>query len=188
MKRGNPQGKGLVPVLEAWQGVQPRAVTAKTPGRVLADYFTTLLVLSAEFSFKPVPGVDYFLYRRGSGWMLSLIAPEEWRSRSPGACLGQCRLQLDMTWSLELLADLGEDTELRSALAAFHEGFLSLLEAHQTLEAGLPHYVETLPYYRRLLAAGLANSLAGSLMLSQLGERGADYWLEAAGATPLLTD
>ena len=186
MKRGNPQGKGLVPVLEAWHGIQPHAVAAKSPGRVLVDYFTTLLVLSAEFNFKPARGVSYYLYLRGEGWQLSLVSPPEWRQRTPGPCLGRCKLLPDMTWSLEVLADLAEEPALRDALAAFHRGFLELLESHQFLEEGLPYYVRNLPYYRRLLAAGLASSLAGSLKLSRLGDRGVEFWLDAAGAKPLL--
>ena len=91
-----------------------------------------------------------------------------------------------MTWSLEVLADLAEEPALRDALAAFHRGFLELLESHQFLEEGLPYYVRNLPYYRRLLAAGLASSLAGSLKLSRLGDRGVEFWLDAAGAKPLL--
>lgn len=183
---GNPQGKGLVPTLEAWHATQPQGVEKKSAGRILTDYFITLLVLSAEFDFRPVPGCAYYLYLRDTRWRLSLISPDEWGDRIPGRCLGRCRLQTDMTWSLELLADLQRDDTMRAALIGFHGGFLQLLEGHDTLEAGLPHYVAGLPYYRRLLAAGLATSLSQSLSLSGLTDRSARHWLETATNAPLL--
>jgi hypothetical protein len=186
MKQGNPQGKGLVPVLDAWQGAQPRAVTAKNTETILRDYFTTLLVLSAEFAFKPVPGMPYYLYLGGGRWRLSLISPDEWGPGAPGSCLGCCFLMPDMAWRIELLTDPTSEPALRDALRAFHAGFIELLADSDTLEAGLPHYVKSLPYYRRLLAAGLANSLSHSLRLSGLDGTGTSHWLEAAGATALL--
>ena len=184
---GNPQGKGLVPVLEAWHGAQPQGVGEKSAGRILTDYFVTLLILSADFDFRPVPGCAYYLYLCDTRWRLSLISPEEWGDRMPGSGLGRCRLQTDMTWSLELLADLHRDETMRDALVGFHSGFLELLERHETLEDGLPHYVAGLPYYRRLLAAGLATSLSQSLRLSGLADRGARHWLETAASAPLLS-
>ena len=184
---GNPQGKGLVPTLEAWHATQPQGVEEKSAGRILTDYFITLLVLSAEFDFRPVPGSAYYLYLRDTRWRLSLISPEEWGKRMPGRCLGRCRLQTDMTWSLELIADLQHDAPMRDALVGFHGGFLELLERHETLEDGLPHYVAGLPYYRRLLAAGLATSLSRSLYISGLADRSARHWLETAANAPLLS-
>ena len=88
----NPQGKGLVPVLDAWQSLQPAAVAPKSAPRLLGDYMVSLLVLSAEFSFKPVPGKPYYLYWREGDWQLSLISPVEWGLRLPGECLGECQL------------------------------------------------------------------------------------------------
>ncbi len=176
----NPQGKGLTPVLDAWRGMQPARVRAKSPQQVLADYFTTLLVLSAEFRFKPAPGINYFLYLRDSGWILSLISPSEWAGRLPGPCLGRCELQTDMTWSLSPEPGIGENSELREALGAFRSGFVELLDNESTLEASLPHYVAHLPYYRRLLAAGLANSLSQSLSLAGMDGYSGRQWLEQA--------
>ncbi len=173
----NPQGKGLTPVLEEWRGAQPARITAKPPQQVLADYFTTLLVLSAEFSFKPAPGVDYFLYLRQGGWVLSLISPAEWRAGAPGPCLGRCELQLDMTWTLEPGENLAEVPELLDALAAFQEGFVDLLDGEAPLEESLPYYVAQLPYYRRLLAAGMAKSLASSMSLAGLTGHSGRHWL-----------
>lgn len=183
---GNPQGKGLVPALEQWRSTQPAQVRARTPQQVLGDYFITLLVLSAEFRFKPAPGVDYFLYYSESQWQLSLIGPEEWGQRTPGTCLGRCELLSDMTWTLELMANLEEEPELLATLEGFQEGFAALLDRDGSLEDSLPFYVRDLPYYRRLLAAGLANSLKQSLVLSGLSERDSRDWL-TGDALPRLT-
>jgi hypothetical protein len=177
-KNPNPQGKGLTPVLDQWRGSQPSLVRAKTPRQVLADYFTTLLVLSAEFSFKPAPGIDYFLYLREEIWQLSLISPAEWRDRAPGPCLGRCQLLPDMTWSLALDPGAADHPALVSALRTFQQGFLTLLDVDATLEETLPFYVADLPYYRRLLAAGMANSLSQSLSLAGLNGSSGRRWLE----------
>jgi hypothetical protein len=177
---GNPQGKGLTPVLEQWRAAQPSLVRSRTPREVLADYFTTLLVLSAEFSFRPAPGVSYFLYLREGRWELSLIAPAEWGERRPGPCLGRCELLPDMSWSLETAEGLEQQPELLAALEAFRTGFAAMLDRDGNLEDSLPFYVRELPYYRRLLAAGLANTLSRSLARSGLAGRSSRRWLAQA--------
>ena len=182
-KGGNPQGKGLTPVLSEWRAAQPALIRRRDPGQVIGDYFTTLLVLSAEFNFKPAPGVNYYLYLQNADWKLSLIAPKEWLGREPGPCLGRCELQPDMTWRLDARKDAGEHPALAQAVDAFYEGFLTLLDRDESLEENLPHYVSHLPYYRRLLAAGLASSLKASLELSGLTQRRGREWL--ASASPL---
>ena len=185
MKKGNPQGKGLTPVLDQWRSLQPAAVAAKPPRRILADYFTTLLVLSAEFRFKPAVGNNYHLYLRKGRWRLSLVAPAEWGARDAGEYLGRCELQADMTWRLDPVTDLDERKELTQALKAFHDGFVSLLDREEVLEDSLPFYVRDLPYYQRLLAAGLASSLKQSLRLSGLTGSSGRHWL-AGTPTPTL--
>ncbi len=185
-KRGNPQGKGLTPVLDQWRSMQPALVRHRSPKQVIADYFTTLLILSAEFNFKPALGAHYYLYLRQQQWTLSLIAPEEWLGHEPGPCLGRCELQPDMTWSLEPQPELDQHPTLVEALEAFHEGFLALLDQEGTLEDQLPHYVSHLPYYRRLMAAGLASSLKESLQVSGLSQKQGREWLETAGGPALL--
>ncbi len=186
MKTGaNPQGKGLVPVLDAWRASQPASVQAKSPRRILADYFTTMLVLSAEFAFKPRPGITYFLYRSSDGWTLSLVSPEEWGRRSPGTYLGCCELSTDMTWHLQVRDDLDAHPILVEALQDFHDGFIQLLDRAAPLEESLPYYAEQLPYYRRLLAAGLASSLSQSLALAGLTGTSGRQWLQNLPAPSL---
>ena len=101
-------------------------------------------------------------------------------------CLGKCCLQPDMTWRLELLVKPEDEPDIQAALRSFREGFLERVADSETLESGLPHYVKSLPYYRRLLAAGLASSLSQSMALGNIRGIATKDWLEVAGATPLL--
>lgn len=173
----NPQGKGLVGLLLDWQYSRPRGVVAKPPGRVLADYFTSLLVLSADFGFKPAYGQTYHLYREGSRWRLSLVAPHEWRSaEKKQAYVGACVLHDDSTWSIEPSGNLGKPGPLADALVDVYAGFLERLGRDGTLEDELPFYEGRLPYYQRLFAAALGRSLRGSLALGgQSGRPGAEW-------------
>ncbi len=180
----NPQGKGLVPTLDAWHESQPATAEAKSPRRILADYFTTMLVLSAEFAFKPRPHVNYFLYRAPDRWLMSLVAPAEWGEYSPGVYLGSCQLNKDMTWQLQVRDDLDRQPSLVEALRDFHDGFMQLLDRETPLEDSLPYYAAGLPYYRRLLAAGLASSLSKSLTLSRLNGRESRQWLQSLSSQP----
>lgn len=173
----NPQGKGLVPVLEHWQSIRPGAVAAKDAGTLLNDYVVSLLILSAQFRFKPVVGNNYYLYRSGGVWRLSLIAPWEWADPGPGVYVGACRLRPDMTWEMNPAADIDSHPELLADLAAFVRAFVAELDSRDTLEAGLPFYVAGLPFYQRLLATGLAVSVKRTAQISGLSGRGTNFWL-----------
>ena len=185
MASANPQGKGLVPLLEHWRASQPSVIRARTSREVLRDYLVTSLVISADFHFKPRPGVSYFLYLSNGHWQLSLVSPQEWRNRAPGPCLGRCVLQRDMTWQLMLAEDIGSDRELVEGLSAFQRAFLEWLDQDGTLEDHLPSYARSLPYYRRLLASGMASSLKHSMERSGLNLRQSREWL-SAGDVPAL--
>ncbi|MFK7732910.1 MAG: DUF2452 domain-containing protein [Pseudomonadales bacterium] len=187
MTTSNPQGKGLVPVLEAWHGAQAIQLAPKPARQVLSDYFTSLLVLSAEFQFKPCLGTEYHLYWCEPKWQLSLIGPQEWGRKIPGDYLGQCKLRDDMTWQIEPASDISEKPELRDALQRFHEGFSDMLDSDAALEEKLPFFVAKLPYYRLLFSAGLANSLSKSMTLSSLNNISGRQWLNGLpDAQPLL--
>lgn len=178
----NPQGKGLVPVLEAWASVQPSAVEPKAAPRLLSDYLVSLLVLSAEFAFKPVPGKPYYLYWRDGEWRLSLIGPKEWGRAQPGECLGECQLGFDMTWHLVRHEVKEPSAALAQAVEGFVAQFSETIASADVLEETLPFYVRQLPFYRRLLATGLAASLQHSMRGSgQLGHSG-KVWLHQASA------
>ena len=166
MTLANPQGKGSLPVLQHLQSVAPAVCTAKSPQQVLDDYFVGALILSADFHFKPSVNGTYYLYYDQSRWSLSLVGPQEWgRSNKLRAYVGRCTLRPDMTWQCETTSDVAGKAEPSLALAAFLDSFRQHLESHDTLEDGLPFYVAQLPFYRRLLATGLAASLRTSRQL-----------------------
>ena len=75
---GNPEGKGAHDFLRDWCETEPQGVVAKPERQVLAELFTSLLVLSATFKYRPVPGCSNYLYWIDGQWSLSLIGPHEW--------------------------------------------------------------------------------------------------------------
>jgi hypothetical protein len=162
-KNPNPQGKGLVPVLNDWSASRPTQVTTKEPVELLFDWFVSTLVLSAAFKFRPVVGQCYFLYLQEGDWQLSLVGPQEWGTRSVGDCLGTCQLRVDMTWSIEADPQLAQKPALQQALAALAESFVSNLNSEDTLGDHLPGYRRELPYFQRMLATGLGSSLRQSI-------------------------
>lgn len=181
----NPQGKGQVGFLLDWAYSNPRAVVAKQAPQLLADYFTSLLVLSSKFKFKPVFGKEYYLYRDGTDWTLSLISPEEWNNDAKRqAFVGRCTLNEDATWSIEPSGNIGKRCTVDHALTAFYDGFVDKLQSQQLLEDELPIYEAGLPYYQRLFAAALSRSLKGSMILGdQLGVS-AETWLSQMPKAP----
>lgn len=185
MKVANPQGKGLVPMLEHWHALRPAPAAAKDPGRLLADYCLSSLILSSRFSFKPVVGQTYYLYWCQSEWRLSLVSPEEWGARHPGSYAGACQLQTDLTWQLLAPGDVGHDQELAGALGAFLEAFVDSIEQADDIESALPNYLAHLPYYQRMLATGLATSLKFSARRAGLAGQSGMKLLAAAGPLAL---
>ena len=186
MKSPNPQGKGAVPLLAAWEAMTPITLANKTANRILGEYFTSLLILSAEFAFKPVPNKDYFLYWKPSlpvdnkpvsAWRLSLIEPERLGDLDLGIYVGRCVLQYDMTWSIALTETLAEHSDLLADLQQFHQQFQTTNSDEQSLESHLPFFVEQLPFYRRLAATALSSSLSRSIKASELDNIPSQQWL-----------
>ena len=181
----NPQGKGLVPVMEHWDSHRPTNVVAKAPRQLLGDYLVSLLILSASFGFKPVAERGYHLYLCDGQWQLSLIAPWEWPDTPTRLYAGECELRSDMTWQLTPAEDLQEFPELVAALEAFHAGFLELLDSDAPLEDDLPLYVARLPFYQRLLATGLSASLSRSTQVAKREGISAKQWLSSVKSEQL---
>ena len=109
---GNPEGKGLNGFLLDWYRTEPRGVIAKPQRQVLAEFFTSMLVLSAKFKYEPAIGVSNYLYWINGEWSLSLIGPHEWSDERRAAFAGKCVLQHDMTWTIEPSELLGEENEV----------------------------------------------------------------------------
>ena len=166
---GNPEGKGLNGFLLDWYRTEPRGVVIKPQRQVLAEFFTSMLILSARFKYKPAVDVSNYLYFVDGEWRLSLIAPEQWSERHRQGFAGTCVLHRDMTWTIEPSELVGEENTVTDAIARFYEAFAETLDSDLTLEDILPFYVRRMPYWQRLHASALSRSLRASVILS--GER-----------------
>jgi len=157
---GNPEGKGDHAFLTDWCATEPRGVVAKPERRVLAELFTSMLVLSAAFKYRPVPGGSNYLYWIDGQWSLSLIAPCEWSDERRAGFAGTCVLQRDMTWTIVPSDRLSEGGPVSGAIRRFFDGFAAMLDTDLTLEEVLPYYVGRLGYYQRLYASALSRSVS----------------------------
>ena len=160
---GNPEGKGAIGFLDDWRATEPRGVVTKPQRQVLAELFTSLLVLSATFRYRPVPGHPNYLYWIDGEWSLSLIAPHEWSEKRRAAFAGTCVLQPDMTWTITPSKQLSEDGPVSAAAGRFFDSFAGMLDTDVTLDDILPYYAGGLPYYQRLLASALSRSVRAAV-------------------------
>jgi hypothetical protein len=158
--KGNPEGKGDHAFLTDWCATEPRGVVAKPERQVLAELFTSMLVLSAAFKYRPVPGGSNYLYWIGGRWSLSLIAPHEWSDERRAGFAGTCVLQRDMTWTIVPSDRLSDDSPVSGAIRRFLDGFAAMLDTDLTLEEILPYYAGRLGYYQRLYASALSRSVS----------------------------
>ncbi len=162
---GNLDGKGLNGFLLDWHKSEPRGVVAKPRRQILSEFFTSMLVLSAQFKYEPAIGVDNYLYYRDGEWSLSLIGPDEWSPSRRDTFIGKCVLQQDMTWTIDPSDNLREENELSDAVGRFYDAFAEAFEVDCTLEEILPFYVGNLRYYQRLYASALARSIRAAVTL-----------------------
>ncbi|MDH4107971.1 MAG: hypothetical protein OEW35_06625 [Gammaproteobacteria bacterium] len=176
---GNPEGKGLNGFLLDWYRSEPRGVVAKPQRQVLAEFFTSMLVLSASFKYKPAVGVENFLYWIDGTWSLSLIAPDEWSDERRAGFAGTCVLQRDMTWTISPAETLSEKQPVVDAIGRFYDGFAHMLDTDLTLEEILPFYAGRLPYYQRLYASALSRSIRGSVILGDQRSIRSRDWVQA---------
>jgi hypothetical protein len=161
----NLEGKGLNGFLLDWYQTEPRSVVAKPQRQVLAEFFTSMLVLSATFKYRPAIGVPNYLYWIRGEWSLSLIAPHEWSDDRRKGFAGTCVLQHDMTWTIAPSDLLTEDNPASDAISRFYDAFAETLDTDVTLEEILPFYVQKMPYYQRLFANALSRSIRGTVTL-----------------------
>ncbi len=173
---GNPEGKGLNGFLLDWYRSEPRNVVAKTQRQVLAEFFTSLLVLSAAFKYKPAVGTANYLYWIDGSWSLSLISPDEWSDARKAGFAGVCVLHPDMTWTIDPSDQLMSKGPVAEAVARFYEAFAETMQTSLPLEDILPFYVERMPYYQRLYASALSRSVRGAVRLGgQTNIRSSDW-------------
>jgi hypothetical protein len=173
---GNPEGKGLNGFLLDWYQTEPRGVVAKRRHQVLAEFFTSMLVLSAQFKYRPAVHVTNYLYWINGEWSLSLISPEEWSDERRAGFAGTCVLQPDMTWTIAPSEIVAEDNPVSDAIGRFYDAFAETFDTDLTLEEILPFYVGTLPYYQRLHAAALSRSIRAAVILGDQSATSCRQW------------
>jgi hypothetical protein len=173
---GNPEGKGLNGFLLDWYQSAPTGVVAKPRRQLLAEFFTSMLVLSAAFKYRPAVGTANYLYWINDEWSLSLIAPAEWSAQRRAACAGTCVLQRDMTWTITPSELLAESSAVSDAIGRFYDAFAQMLNTDLTLEETLPFHVKGLPYYQRLFACALSRSIRTAVALGDQGSSSCRQW------------
>ena len=173
---GNPEGKGANGFLFDWHQSEPRGVVAKPQRQLLAEFFTSMLVLSANFKFRPIVGVSNYLYWSNGEWSLSLIAPHEWSYERRAGFAGTCVLQRDMTWTIAPSGLLAEDNSVSDAIGRFYDAFAEMLDTDLTLEEILPYYVGSIPYYQRLYASALSRSVSAAVTLGDQASTSCRQW------------
>ena len=170
----NPQGKGLVPVLQGLQNHwQLPVLIPKQIDQIEMELFTSLFVLQSEFKFNPVPGKSYFMYDTGAGYKLLLVGPHEWHTPYKGCFVGECVLQQDRTWTLVLDPELADDPAFMRRVETLRGKLQAALESAEKIEDVLPSFEDALGYYGRITAFILGKSLLTSMQLS--GIKGLDY-------------
>ena len=173
---GNPEGKGLNGFLLDWYQSEPTSVVAKPRRQLLAEFFTSMLVLSAAFKYRPAVGTVNYLYWINDEWSLSLIAPAEWSAERQAAFAGACVLQRDMTWTITPSDLLADSNAVSDAIGRFYDAFAETLNTDLTLEEILPFYVRRLPYYQRLFASALSRSMRTAVTLSDQASTNCRRW------------
>ena len=161
----NPEGKGLNGFLLDWHQSEPRGVVAKPRRQLLAEFFTSMLILSAQFKYKPAIGTVNHLYWINGEWSLSLIAPHQWSGERCAGYAGSCVLQRDMTWTIIPSEVLAENEPVADAIGRFYDAFAEMLDTDLTLEEILPFYAGKLRYYQRLYASALSRSMRAAVIL-----------------------
>lgn len=174
--QGNPEGKGLNGFLLDWYQSAPKGVSVKPQRQILAEFFTSMLVLSAAFKYRPAVGTANYLYWINDEWCLSLIAPHEWSDEKRAGFAGICVLQRDMTWTIVPSELLTEKNPVSDAIARFYDSFAEMLDTDLTLEEILPFYVGKLRYYQRLYASALSRSMRAAVILGDQTARSCREW------------
>lgn len=174
--QGNPEGKGLNGFLLDWHQSTPKGVVVKPQRQILAEFFTSMLVLSASFKYRPSVGTANYLYWLNGEWCLSLIAPHEWCDEKRAGFAGTCVLQRDMTWTIAPSELLGEDNPVSDAIGRFYDAFAEMLDTDLTLEEVLPFYVGKLRYYQRLYASALSRSVRAAVILGDQAATSCRSW------------
>ena len=185
---GNPEGKGVSGLMLDWQQSEPRGIVAKPRHQILAEFFTSMLILSANFKFRPVVGRPTYLYWTNAEWSLSFISPDEWSTSRQAGFVGTCILQHDMTWTMTPSEQLGENNDVSEAVGRFYDAFAEIMDTDLPLEEVLPSYVSGMPYYHRIYASALSRSLKATTSLSGLSATSCRQWQPLLASAVRLLD
>ena len=161
----NPQGKASIAVLNDLHIFKPINIKKKEAPQWLTDYFTSLLVLSSKFSFKPIINKEYYLYFDSSDWRLSLIEPQSWKD-CPYLFFAACYMHEDKSWSIAPIDNWEKNIYLSERINEMKHEFFKSINNNIPIIDTLPYHAGHLPYYQRLAANALAKSLKQSLALS----------------------
>jgi hypothetical protein len=161
----NPQGKASIAVLNDLHLFKPFNIKKKNAPQWLTDYFTSLLVLSSKFSFKPIMKKNYYLYFDDNDWYLSLIEPHSWKN-CPYLFFATCCMHEDKSWSISPTDNWEKNIHLNDRINDMKKEFFNSINTNSPVIDTLPYFAGHLPYYQRLAANALANSLKRSLQLS----------------------
>ncbi|MFZ9001707.1 MAG: DUF2452 domain-containing protein [Bacteriovoracaceae bacterium] len=164
-KLPNPQGKGLVPILNELQQFKYAEVAPKSFEKISNEIFTALFVLESHFNFCPRPKQLYYLFKKGDKYFLSLISNKDWGEKRPYSdYIGECQLHEDMAWTLNLNENLSkvilEDIKLK------FEKYKKDLSRLDKVDDILPKYVDQISFYQRALLWSLGQSLKASMAFS----------------------
>lgn len=173
---GNPEGKGVSQFLCDRIRSTPSGVVAKPRRRILADFFASMLVLSAKFKYRSVVGTANYLYWINDEWSLSLIAPDQWSAARRAGFAASCVLQRDMTWAITPAEHLNMTSPVSDAISRFFDAFIEMLDTDLTLEELLPFYAGKLPYYQRLYSSAMSRSIRASVMLGDQAAGSGRQW------------
>tara|TARA_B110000305_G_C19420345_1_gene630545 strand:- start:1467 stop:2033 length:567 start_codon:yes stop_codon:yes gene_type:complete len=163
----NPQGKGLVPILQGLDRHRlDRLLPPKKIDQVQMELFTSMFVLKSEIRFSPLPNQRYYLYQTDGRYKLLLVGPQQWCTPYRGRYIGECILHDDRTWSMALDPAMAHDTKFMAHIEQEQEKLQSALESAETVEDVLPVFEGALGYNSRILAYILGKSLGISMELS----------------------
>ncbi len=163
----NPQGKGLVPILQGLDRHRlDRLLPPKKIDQVQMELFTSMFVLKSDIRFNPLPGRLYYLYQTDGRYKLLMVSPEEWHTPYRGRYIGECVLHEDRTWSMSLAPAMANDEVFMQHIEQ-EQGKLQLaLENAESVADVLPVFEAALGYNSRILAYILGKSLGLSMELS----------------------
>ncbi|MEM7027270.1 MAG: DUF2452 domain-containing protein [Pseudomonadota bacterium] len=167
----NPQGKGLTPLLTGLADARPNSVLPpKQINQITNELFTSLFVLSARFEFKPVRGKSYWLYLVDNEFRLFAISPDSWSGKVPGQYIGECILQEDITWTIELDELVVNEKWFNDLIDEERKRIVEQLELAKNIETAMPAYNIKIRYYQRLLMYGLGISLKTSMQRAGINQ------------------